>query len=75
MSGGIRVICVTPTSTAMTRRCCISTEFGLLFAADTMEDTVTYVAEPRSLDTHLAELDRLWSWTINTILPNHGDPT
>jgi glyoxylase-like metal-dependent hydrolase (beta-lactamase superfamily II) len=49
-------------------------EFGLLFAADTMEDTVTYVAEPKALDTHLAELDRLWGWTINKILPNHGDP-
>jgi cyclase len=49
-------------------------EFGLLFAADTMEDTVTYVAEPRALDTHLSELDRLWGWDINKILPNHGDP-
>lgn len=49
-------------------------DFGLLFAADTMEDTVTYVAEPKALDTHLSELDRLWGWNINKILPNHGDP-
>ena len=35
---------------------------------------MTYVAEPKGLDTHLAELDRLWSWPISRILPNHGDP-
>lgn len=49
-------------------------ELGLLFAGDTLEDTVTYVTEPRALDTHLAELDRLWSWNISRILPSHGDP-
>lgn len=49
-------------------------ELGLLLAGDTLEDTVTYVGEPRALDTHLAELDRLWSWNISRILPNHGDP-
>lgn len=49
-------------------------DLSLLFAGDTLEDTVTYVAEPRALDTHLAELDRLWSWPISRILPNHGDP-
>ena len=49
-------------------------DLALLFAGDTLEDTVTYVAEPRALDTHLAELDRLWSWPISRILPNHGDP-
>lgn len=49
-------------------------EPGLLFAGDALEDTVTYVAEPRALDAHLAELDRLWSWNISRILPNHGDP-
>ena len=26
------------------------------------------------LDTHLAELDRLWGWNVSRILPNHGDP-
>jgi cyclase len=35
---------------------------------------VTFVAEPKALDTHLAELDRLWNWPIARILPNHGDP-
>lgn len=49
-------------------------DLELLFAGDTLEDTVTYVAEPHALDAHLAELDRLWSWPISRILPNHGDP-
>lgn len=49
-------------------------DVSLLFAGDTLEDTVTYVAEPSALDTHLAELDRLWGWSISRILPNHGDP-
>ncbi len=46
----------------------------LLLAGDTLEDTVTYVAEPDRLDVHLAELDRLSTWNIQTILPNHGAP-
>lgn len=49
-------------------------ELSLLFAGDSVEDTVTFVAEPKALDTHLAELERLWSWPIARILPNHGDP-
>lgn len=49
-------------------------DLSLLFAGDALEDTVTFVAEPEALDTHLAELDRLWSWPIGRILPNHGDP-
>ncbi|MGE0005580.1 MAG: MBL fold metallo-hydrolase [Parvibaculaceae bacterium] len=49
-------------------------DLSLLFAGDTLEDTVTYVGEPWALDTHLAELDRLWSWPVSRILPNHGDP-
>lgn len=50
-------------------------DLQLLFAGDALEDTVTYVSEPKALDTHLSELDRLWSWPISRILPNHGDPT
>jgi cyclase len=46
----------------------------LLLCGDTMEDTVTYVAEPEGFDTHLADLDRLWDLTPRRILPNHGDP-
>jgi cyclase len=47
---------------------------GILLAGDTMEDTVTYVAEPEHFDTHLADLDRLAKLAPNHILPNHGDP-
>jgi cyclase len=46
----------------------------LLLAGDTMEDTITYVVEPESFDTHLTDLDRLWALAPERILPNHGDP-
>jgi glyoxylase-like metal-dependent hydrolase (beta-lactamase superfamily II) len=49
-------------------------ERRLLLAGDTMEDTVTYVAEPDGFATHLADLDRLWELAPERILPNHGDP-
>ena len=46
----------------------------ILFAGDTMEDTVTYVGEPEHFDIHLKDLDRLWGLNPECILPNHGDP-
>jgi cyclase len=46
----------------------------LLLAGDTLEDTVTYLAEPDGLDRHLVDLDRLASLEPDRILPNHGDP-
>jgi cyclase len=46
----------------------------LLLAGDTMEDTVTFVAERNGLDRHLADLDRLAALDPDRILPNHGDP-
>lgn len=49
-------------------------EHGLLLAADTLEDSVTYVSEPEYLATHLAELDRMAGFPFRHILPNHGDP-
>ena len=39
-----------------------------------MEDTVTYVAEPDHLQSHLADLDRLADLEPARILPNDGDP-
>jgi cyclase len=45
----------------------------LLLAGDTLEDTVTYIAEPRHIATHIAELLRLRTWPIAKILPSHGD--
>lgn len=47
-------------------------ESGLLFAGDTVEDTVTYVGDPAAFATHLADLDRLAALPIRAILPNHG---
>jgi cyclase len=49
-------------------------ERHILLAGDTMEDTVTYVAEPELFDVHLADLDRLAQLEPAFILPNHGDP-
>lgn len=46
----------------------------LLLCGDTMEDTITYVDEPRSFDEHLANLDGLRQLAPDRILPNHGDP-
>ncbi len=45
---------------------------GTLLAGDTLEDTVTYVAEPNRLANHLSELTRMATWTIARIFPNHG---
>lgn len=47
---------------------------GLLFAGDTLEDTVTYVGEPEAFATHLADLDSLDALAPRAILPNHGAP-
>ncbi len=47
-------------------------EAGILFAGDTLEDPITYVAEPDRLQAHLADLDRLSRVEFNRILPNHG---
>lgn len=46
----------------------------ILFAGDTMEDTITYVGEPQNFDIHLGDLDRLWALNPSHILPNHGHP-
>lgn len=45
---------------------------GRLFAGDTLEDPITYVAEPDRLAIHLRGLDRFATWEIRRILPNHG---
>ena len=49
-------------------------EQDVLLAGDTMEDTVTFVAEPVGLDAHLVDLERLSDLAPDRILPNHGDP-
>jgi glyoxylase-like metal-dependent hydrolase (beta-lactamase superfamily II) len=45
---------------------------GLLIAGDTLEDPITYVAEPDRLGHHLAGLRRIADWPISRILPSHG---
>jgi glyoxylase-like metal-dependent hydrolase (beta-lactamase superfamily II) len=47
---------------------------GLLLAGDTVEDTITYVAEAERLEVHLTELDRLRRLGAARLFPNHGDP-
>jgi len=49
-------------------------EQDVLLAGDTLEDTVTYVADPDGLDAHLVDLERLSDLAPDRILPNHGDP-
>lgn len=48
-------------------------ETKTLLAGDTLEDTVTYIAEPKHIATHIRELKRLQTWPVERILPNHGD--
>ena len=47
---------------------------GLLFAGDTLEDPITYVAEPERLAAHVRDLERLAALPFAHILPDHGDP-
>ena len=50
------------------------TETGLMLAGDTLEDPITYVAEPGRLEIHLESLRRMAEWPVSRILPDHGDP-
>lgn len=47
---------------------------GLLLAGDTLEEPITYVAEPTRLAIHVEELKRIAAWGYPRILPNHGAP-
>jgi len=49
-------------------------ETGLMLAGDTLEDPITYVAEPDRLEIHLESLRRMAEWQVGRILPDHGDP-
>jgi len=46
----------------------------LLLAGDTLEDTVTFVAEPESLLQQYKALGAMRGWGFTKILPNHGNP-
>jgi cyclase len=49
-------------------------EARILLAGDTLEDPLTYVAEPDGFAAHLADLGRLADLNPAHILPCHGDP-
>ena len=49
-------------------------EARILLAGDTLEDPITYVAEPEGFAAHLADLARLAELDPVRILPCHGDP-
>lgn len=47
---------------------------GILLAGDVVEDAVTYISEADFTPTHIAELNRLATLPVRSILPAHGDP-
>ncbi|GLK82272.1 MBL fold metallo-hydrolase [Ancylobacter defluvii] len=49
-------------------------DLGLMLAGDTLEEPITYVAEPQRLVVHVEELKRIREWGYPRILPNHGAP-
>lgn len=46
----------------------------ILLAGDTLEDTVTFIAEPEHVVTHYLNMRQLKAWNIARIFPNHGNP-
>jgi glyoxylase-like metal-dependent hydrolase (beta-lactamase superfamily II) len=47
----------------------------ILLAGDTLEDTLTFIAEPEQIPAQIANLLQMKRWNIDRILPNHGNPT
>ena len=46
----------------------------ILLAGDTLEDSVTYIAEVEDLPEHVKNLKKLKTLGFDRIYPNHGDP-
>ena len=46
----------------------------ILLAGDTLEDTLTFIAEPERIPTQIENLQQMKRWNIERILPNHGNP-
>jgi len=46
----------------------------ILLAGDTLEDTVTFIAEPEHVVAHYRNMQQYRQWNIERILPNHGNP-
>lgn len=49
-------------------------DLDVMLAGDTLEEPITYVAEPDRLAVHIEELERIKTWGYKRILPNHGAP-
>ena len=46
----------------------------LLLAGDTLEDTLTFIAEPERIPAQIRNLQKMRRWNIERIFPNHGNP-
>jgi glyoxylase-like metal-dependent hydrolase (beta-lactamase superfamily II) len=46
----------------------------ILLAGDTLEDTVTFIAEPDHVVAQYDNMRKLNQWDIDRIFPNHGNP-
>ena len=46
----------------------------ILLAGDTLEDTLTFIAEPEQIPAQMENLRRMKRWSIDRIFPNHGNP-
>jgi cyclase len=46
----------------------------IMLAGDTLEDTVTFIAEPEHIVAQYNNMRKLKEWNIDRILPNHGNP-
>jgi cyclase len=46
----------------------------ILLAGDTLEDTVTFIAEPENVVAQYNNMQKLKQWDIDRIFPNHGNP-
>ena len=46
----------------------------ILLAGDTLEDTLTFIAEPEQIPAQIESLRQMKRWSIDRIFPNHGNP-
>jgi cyclase len=46
----------------------------ILLAGDTLEDTLTFIVEPEQIPVQYKNLLAMKQWSIDRILPNHGNP-
>ncbi len=46
----------------------------ILLAGDTLEDTLTFIAEPAEIPAQVRNLKAMKQWNVERIYPNHGNP-